>query len=88
MGDPTTTAAAGTQPLSTPISEEQQSVVAAIVAVPPEQWQQMLHLWQHRTLCQELSQKPAEAGSECKLELRQEVEGASEAGYAELHHIG
>jgi hypothetical protein len=32
-------------------------------------------------------QKPAEAGSECKSKSRQEVEGASEAGQAELHHI-
>jgi hypothetical protein len=48
----------------------------------------MLHLWQHQALCQELSQKLAEAGSECKSEPRQEAEGASEAGQAELHHIG
>jgi hypothetical protein len=43
---------------------------------------------QYQTLCQELSQKPAEAGSECESESRQEAEGASEAGQAELYHIG
>jgi hypothetical protein len=36
MGDPTTAAAVGTQPLSTPSSEEQQP---ATVAVPPGQRQ-------------------------------------------------
>jgi hypothetical protein len=35
-----------------------------------------------------LSQEPTEAGAECKSEARQETEGASEAGQAELHHIG
>jgi hypothetical protein len=85
MGDLTTTAAAGTQPLSTPSSEEQQRITAA---VPLGQRQQVFHLWQHRTLCQELSQEPAEAGADCKSEPRQEAEGASEASQAELHHIG
>jgi hypothetical protein len=41
MGDPTT-AAAGTQPLSAPSSEEQQ---LASEAVPSGQRQQMFHLW-------------------------------------------
>jgi hypothetical protein len=50
------------------------------------QRQQVFHLWQHRTLCQELYQKPV--GVEYKSEPRQEVEGASEARQAELHHIG
>jgi hypothetical protein len=39
-------------------------------------------------LCQELPQKLAEAGTECQPESRQETEGASEAGQAELHHHG
>jgi hypothetical protein len=35
-----------------------------------------------------IAPKPAEAGTECQPELRQETEGASEAGQAELHHHG
>jgi hypothetical protein len=38
----------------------------------------VFHLWQHRTLCQELPPEPAEAGAECESESRQETEGASE----------
>jgi hypothetical protein len=85
MGDTTTTAAACTQPLSTPSSEEQQPATAA---VPSGQRQQVFHLWQHRILCQELSQELAETGTDYKSEPRQEAEGASEARQAELHHVG
>jgi hypothetical protein len=83
MGDPTTTAAAGTQPLSALSLEEQQ---LAIAAVPSGQRQQMFYLWQHWAICQELPQEPA--GAEFKPEPRQEAEGAGEARQAELHHDG
>jgi hypothetical protein len=47
----------------------------------------MLHLWQFEPLCQGLLSEPAKASSECKSELGKEIEGASEAGQIELHHI-
>jgi hypothetical protein len=48
----------------------------------------MFHLWQHWTLRQELPLEPAEAGAKFQSEPRKEAEGASEAGQAELHHVG
>jgi hypothetical protein len=62
MGDPTTAAAAaGTQPHPVSSSKEQ----SAAAAVSPGKWQQVFHVRQHRTLCQELPQELAEAGADC-----------------------
>jgi hypothetical protein len=63
---------------SSSLEECQQPAPAA--AVPPGQWQQMFHLWQHRPLCQRLSSEQAKASSKCKSESGKEGEIASEQG--------
>jgi hypothetical protein len=85
MGDQATSAAvAGTQPLSSSRSKEQ-SVSAA---VPPGQWEQVLHLWQCGPLCQELPQKSTEADASTKSRQGKKVEGTSQAREAQLHYYG
>jgi hypothetical protein len=60
MGDQATlAAAAGTHSFSSSRSKEQSASTAA--AVPPEQWEQVLHLWQCGPICQELPKKSVEA---------------------------
>jgi hypothetical protein len=57
-------AAAGTHSFSSSRSKEQSASAAA--AVPPGQWEQVLHLWQCGPLCQELPKKSAEADASTK----------------------
>jgi hypothetical protein len=64
MGDQATSAAASTQPLSSSRFKEQSTPTAA--AVPPGKWEQVLHLWQCGTLCQELPKESAEADASTK----------------------
>jgi hypothetical protein len=76
MGDQATSAvAADTQLLSSSRPKEQSAT--AVVAVPPGQWEQVLHLWQCGPLCQELPQKSAEADASTKSRQGEEAEGAS-----------
>jgi hypothetical protein len=87
MGDQATSAAAvGTQPLSSSRSKEQSAFVA--VAVPPGQWEQVLHLWQCGSLCQELPKKSAEADASTKSRQGKKAEGTSQAREAQLHYSG
>ena len=84
MGDQATSAAAaaGTQPLPSSRPKKQS---ASAAAVPPGQWEQVLHLWQCGPLCQELSQEPAEADASTKSRQGKKAEGASQAREAQLH---
>jgi hypothetical protein len=84
MGDQATSVApAGTQLLSSSRPKEQSASAAA--AVPPGQWEQVLHLWQCEPLCQELPQKSAEADASTKSRQWKKAEGASQASEAQLH---
>jgi hypothetical protein len=65
MGDQATSAAtASTHSFSSSYSKEQSASSAA--AVPPGQWEQVLHLWQCEPLCQELSKKSVEVDASTK----------------------
>jgi hypothetical protein len=87
MGDQATSAAAaGTQPLSSSRPKEQSTFAAA--AVPPGQWEQVLHLWQCGPLCQELPKKSAEADASTKSRQGKKAEGTSQAREAQLHYSG
>ena len=78
MGDQATSAAAtDTRSFSSSCSKEQS---AFAVAVPPGQWEQVLHLWQCGPLCQELPKKSAEADASTKSRQGKKAEGASQAG--------
>jgi hypothetical protein len=44
MGDQATSATASTQPFSSSRSKEQ--LTSAAAAIPPGEWEQVLHLWQ------------------------------------------
>jgi hypothetical protein len=88
MGDQATSAAAvGTQPLSSSRSKEQ-SASAAAAAVPPGQWEQVLHLWQCESLCQELSKESAEADDNTKSRQGKKAEDTSQAREAQLQYPG
>jgi hypothetical protein len=87
MGDQATSAAVGTQPLSSSRSKEQ-SASAAAAAVPLGQWEQMLHLWQCGPLCQESSQEPAKADASTKSRQGKKAEVTSQAREAQLHYSG
>jgi hypothetical protein len=64
MGDQATSAAAAsTHSLSSSHSKEQS---ASAIAVPPGQWEQVLHLWQCGPLCKELPKKSAKADASTK----------------------
>jgi hypothetical protein len=87
MGDQATSAAAaGTHSFSSSRSKEQSAFAAA--AVPPEQWEQVLHLWQCGPLCQELPKEPAEADANTKSRQGKKAEGTSQAREAQLHYSG
>jgi hypothetical protein len=87
MGDQATSAAAtNTQLFSSPRSKEQSTSAAA--AVPPGKWEQVLHLWQCGSLCQELPKESAEADASTKSRQREEAEGASQAREAQHHYNG
>jgi hypothetical protein len=87
MGDQaTSTAAAGTQPLSSSRSKEQSTSTTA--AVPLGQWEQMFHWWQCGPLCQELSQELAKADVSTKSRQGKKAEGTSQAREAQLHYSG
>jgi hypothetical protein len=70
MGDQAASAAASTQPLSSSRLKEQ-STPAAAVAVVPGKWEQMLHLRQCGSLCQELPKESAEADASTKSRQRE-----------------
>jgi hypothetical protein len=85
MGDlATSTAATGTQPLSSSRPKEQSASAAA--AVTPGQWEQVLRLWQCGPLCKELPQKSAEVDASTKSRQGEEAEGASQTREAQLHY--
>jgi hypothetical protein len=87
MGDQATSAAAaGTHSFSSSRSKEQSTSAAA--AVPPGQWEQVLHLWQYGPLCQELPKKSAEADASTKSRQGKKAEGTSQAREAQLHYSG
>jgi hypothetical protein len=60
MGYQATSAAASTQPFSSS-RPKKQSTSAATIAVSPEEWKQVLHVWQCGPLCQKLPTKSSEA---------------------------
>jgi hypothetical protein len=85
MGDqPTSAAATGTHSFSSTHSKEQSASAAA--AVPPGQWEQVLHLWQCGPLCQELPKKSAEADASTKSRQGKKGEDTSQAREAQLHY--
>jgi hypothetical protein len=87
MGDQATSAtAAGTHSFTSFRSKEQSASAAA--SVLPEQWEQVLHLWQCGPLCQELPKKSAEADASTKSRQGKKAEGTSQAMEAQLHYSG
>jgi hypothetical protein len=87
MGDQATSAAAvDTHSFSSSCSKEQSASAAAVVS--PGQWEQVLHLWQCGTLCQELPKKLAEADASTKSRQGKKAEGTSQAREAQLHYFG
>jgi hypothetical protein len=87
MGDQATLAAvASTHSFSSSHSKEQSTSAAA--AVPPEKWEQVLHLWQCGPLCQELPKESAEADASTESRQGKEAKGASQTREAQLHYYG
>jgi hypothetical protein len=68
MGDQATSAAASTQPLSSSRPKEQSTPAAA--AVSTGKWEQMLHLRQCGSLCQEFPKESAEVDANTKSRQR------------------
>jgi hypothetical protein len=88
MGDQVASAAAaGIHSFSSSRSKEQ-SASAAAAAVPPGQWEQVLHLWQCGPLCQELPKKLAEVDASTKSRQEKKAEDISQAREAQLHYFG
>jgi hypothetical protein len=87
MGDQATSIAASTQPLSSSRPKEQ-STPAAVAAVSPGKWKQVLHLWQCESLCKELPKESAEADASTKSRQRKEAEGTSQAREVQFHYSG
>jgi hypothetical protein len=84
MGDQATSAVASTQPFSSSRSKEQSTFIAA--SVPPGKWEQVLHLWQCGSLCQELPKESAEADASTESRQAKKAEGASQAREAQLQY--
>jgi hypothetical protein len=84
MGDKATAAAASTQPLTSTRPKEQSTPAATTVL--PGKWEQVLHLWQCGSLCQELPKESAEADASTKSRQREEAEGASQTKEAKFHY--
>jgi hypothetical protein len=71
----TSAAVVSTEPFSRSCLKEQ-STSAAVAAVPPGEWKQVLHVWQCGPLCQELPTKSVEVDASTKPRHRKKAEGA------------
>jgi hypothetical protein len=87
MGHQASTAAASTQLFPRSCSKEQSALVIA-ATVPLRERKQMLHVWQHRPLCQGLPTKSAKTDASTQPRQREEAESASQAREAQLHYSG
>jgi hypothetical protein len=66
MGNQAASATASTQSSSCPCSKKQSaSATATVATVPTRKWEHMLHMWEHRPICQGLPTEPTKTCVSC-----------------------